>query len=56
MQVAAVGTKSFTLECEILNVRTREVVASARTVQVMYDYAAGRSIAIPPDVRARLES
>jgi acyl-CoA thioester hydrolase len=55
LQVAAVGTKSFTLACEIENVRTRELVASARTVQVMYDYTGGKSIPIPPDIRERLE-
>jgi acyl-CoA thioester hydrolase len=55
-RVEAIGTKSFTLQCVIENVRTRELVASARTVMVMYDYAAGRSIPIPPDVRAKLEA
>jgi acyl-CoA thioester hydrolase len=54
-RVAAVGTKSFTLQCAIENVRTRELVAEARTVMVMYDYAAGKTVPIPPDVRARLE-
>jgi acyl-CoA thioesterase FadM len=38
-----------------VNGRTREVVATARTVQVMYDYAAGRPVPLPADVRARLE-
>lgn len=56
LRIAAVGTTSFTLDCEIENVRTREMVACARTVQVMYDYAAGRPMEIPPDIRARLEA
>ena len=55
LHVAAVGNSSFTFEYEISNGRTREVVATARSVQVMYDYAAGRSIPLPDDVRARLE-
>ena len=55
LRTVAVGTKSFTLDCDIENVRTRATVATARTVQVMYDYALGKSIAIPPDIRARLE-
>jgi len=55
LRVAAVGRTSFTLDCEIGNARTRETVASARTVQVMYDYAVGRPVEIPADVRARLE-
>jgi acyl-CoA thioester hydrolase len=54
LRVANVGTKSFTLDCEIENVRTRQMIATARTVQVMYDYDAARSIEIPPDIRARL--
>jgi len=54
LRVANVGTKSFTLDCEIENVRTRQMIAIARTVQVMYDYGAARSIEIPPDIRARL--
>jgi acyl-CoA thioester hydrolase len=53
--VTAVGKSSFTFEYEIVNGRTREVVATARTVQVMYDYKVGRSIPVPDDIRARLE-
>jgi acyl-CoA thioester hydrolase len=56
LRVTAVGKSSFTFEYEIVNARTREVVATARTVQVMYDYQAGRSIAVPDDIRARLEA
>jgi acyl-CoA thioester hydrolase len=55
LRVAAVGNASFTFEYQIVNGRTREVVATARTVQVMYDYAAGRPVPVPGDVRARLE-
>ena len=55
LRVTAVGKSSFTFEYEIVNGRTREVVATARTVQVMYDYKAGRSIPVPDDIRARLE-
>jgi acyl-CoA thioester hydrolase len=56
LRVTAVGKSSFTFEYEIVNARTREVVATARTVQVMYDYQAGRSIPVPDDIRARLEA
>ena len=55
LRVSAVGRSSFTFEYEIVNGRTREVVATARTVQVMYDYTEGRSIPVPDDIRARLE-
>ncbi|HXE80303.1 MAG TPA: thioesterase family protein [Vicinamibacterales bacterium] len=53
--VASVGRSSFTLDYEVLNARTRQVVAAARTVQVMYDYDAGRSIPIPDHLRAKLK-
>jgi acyl-CoA thioester hydrolase len=55
LRVVAVGESSFTFEYEIVNGRTRATVATARTVQVMYDYATGRPTRIPDDVRARLE-
>jgi acyl-CoA thioester hydrolase len=55
LRVAAVGTSSFTFEYEIANGRTREVVVTARSVQVMFDYAARRPVPLPADVRARLE-
>ena len=55
LRVSAVGKSSFTFEYEIVNARTRVVVATARTVQVMYDYQAGRSVPVPDDIRARLE-
>jgi acyl-CoA thioester hydrolase len=55
LRVAAVGNSSFTFEYEIVNGRTRQVVVTAKTVQVMYDYAAARPVRIPDDVRARLE-
>jgi acyl-CoA thioester hydrolase len=54
LRVAAVGRTSFTLDCEIVNVSTGQLVASARTVQVMYDYAVARPFEIPADIRARL--
>jgi acyl-CoA thioester hydrolase len=54
LRVTAVGHSSFTFEYEIANVRTRELVANARSVQVMYDYAAGKPMPLPDDVRARL--
>jgi acyl-CoA thioester hydrolase len=52
--VAAVGSSSFTLAYEVLLARTRQIVATAKTVQVMYDYTAARSIPIPDDIRVKL--
>lgn len=55
LRVEAVGRTSFTLAYDVLKARTREVVASARTVQVMFDYGAGKPVPIPDAIRARLE-
>ena len=55
LRVTTIGNSSFTLEYEIVNAKTRELVAQARSVQVTYDYVAGRSVPIPDDMRARLE-
>ena len=41
LRVDSLGRSSFTVAYEILNTRTREVVAEAKSVQVAYDYAAG---------------
>jgi acyl-CoA thioester hydrolase len=52
--VAAIGRTSFTYDYAIRTV-TGALVASARTVQVMFDYAAGRPVPIPDDIRAKLQ-
>jgi acyl-CoA thioester hydrolase len=48
--LAAVGRTSFTYDYEILDAQAR-TVASARSVQVMYDYTAGRPVPIPDGIR-----
>jgi acyl-CoA thioester hydrolase len=50
-----IGRTSFTYAYEILD-GAGHLVASARTVQVMYDYAAGRPVPVPDSVRAKLET
>jgi acyl-CoA thioester hydrolase len=55
LRVTAVGQSSFTVGYELLNTRTRALVAEAETVQVVYDYAAARPMPIPPALRAKLE-
>jgi acyl-CoA thioester hydrolase len=55
LRVAAIGTSSFTYDYEVLDANAG-VVASARTVQVMYDYATGRPVPIPADIRAKLDA
>jgi acyl-CoA thioester hydrolase len=56
LRVDAIGTSSFHLVYEIANTRTREVIAEARSVQVAYDYAQGRSVSLSTDLRAKLET
>jgi acyl-CoA thioester hydrolase len=54
VRTARLGHKSLEMAYR-LTVDSAEV-ALGRTVQVAYDYAAGRSIPIPGDWRARIES
>jgi acyl-CoA thioester hydrolase len=49
-----VRTKAWVWRYRILDARNDATVAEGQTVQVMYDYATGRSVEIPADVRAAL--
>ena len=51
-RVARVGTKSFELEHQIRS--NGLVVAEARSVLVGYDYAAGKSVPLSDEIKARL--
>jgi acyl-CoA thioester hydrolase len=51
--LAAIGKTSFTYDYEIVDEANR-VVATAKTVQVMYDYRASKPVPIPDTIRARL--
>ena len=53
LTVAKIGRSSFQYEYEILD-QDGAAVLSARTVQVMYDYAAGKPVAIPENIRSLL--
>src|SRR5690348_4763622 len=55
LRVTAIGRSSFTLTYEVTNVGSGQAIASGRTVMVSYDYAAGRSVPLPPDTRQLLE-
>ena len=48
--LAAMGRTSFTYEYEIVDAQG-QLVVTARSVQVMYDYAAGRPVPIPAAMR-----
>lgn len=54
LALAAIGTTSFTYSYDILN-ESGELVASARTVQVMYDYAQSKPVPIPDEIRAKMQ-
>ena len=56
LRLDSMGRSSFTVAYEVLNMRTREVVAEARSVQVAYDYAQGKSVPLSEDLRAKLEA
>jgi YbgC/YbaW family acyl-CoA thioester hydrolase len=48
-----IGRTSFTYVYEVVDQRGA-IVANARTVQVMYDYAAAQPVPLSPELRARL--
>lgn len=50
-----IGRTSFTYTYEIVDQNGR-LVATARSVQVIYDYSIGKPVPIPDDVRAKLSS
>ena len=52
--LSAIGTTSFTYSYEIIN-EAGELVASARTVQVMYDYAQAKPVPIPAEIRVKMQ-
>jgi acyl-CoA thioester hydrolase len=49
-----VRNSSFDWEYEIRNVKTSELVAKGKTIQVYYDYSEEKSAPVPPEVRAKL--
>jgi acyl-CoA thioester hydrolase len=53
MRVADIGRTSFKYEYEIVDAQGR-TVATARSVQVMYDYATEKPVPIPDNIRALL--
>lgn len=55
LRVVELGRTSFKYEYEIVDAEGRTVV-SAKTVQVMYDYAAEKPVPIPDNIRALLAS
>jgi acyl-CoA thioester hydrolase len=52
--VVHMGNASFVMAYELV-AEDGAILATAETVQVMYDYATNRSKPMPPEVRARIE-
>jgi acyl-CoA thioester hydrolase len=55
LTVAEIGRTSFRYEYEIVDAEGRTVLV-AKTVQVMYDYAAEKPVPVPDDIRTLLLS
>jgi acyl-CoA thioester hydrolase len=53
LSLSGVGRTSFTYDYDIVD-ESGATVALARTVQVMYDYAAARPVSIPDEIRAKM--
>ena len=53
LAVRAIGRSSFTIEYELRDQEGR-LVATAKSVQVAYDYAAQKPVAVPEAIRARI--
>jgi acyl-CoA thioester hydrolase len=53
LTIAGLGRSSFRYEYEIVDEQNRTVL-TAKTVQVMYDYTAGKPVPIPDDIRLLL--
>ncbi len=51
VRVSSVGNSSFRLYYEVREKNTGRLVATAETVQVMYDYEKGQKIAVPDELR-----
>ena len=55
MSVPRIGTKSWEFDYVVRD-RKGTLFATAKTVQVAYDYKAGRSVEVPPALRAKLQA
>ncbi len=55
ISTASIGRSSFSFQYEIVSGDDGRLIATARSVQVMYDYVENRSIPVPQELAARLE-
>jgi acyl-CoA thioester hydrolase len=54
IRVSSIGNSSFEFHYNILEERTRRLIAEARSVQVMFDYKTNRKTTMPEAVKDRL--
>lgn len=54
VRIARMGNKSLTMEYTLAHRDNGEIFATARTIQVAYDYYQGKTIAIPDEWRDRI--
>jgi acyl-CoA thioester hydrolase len=55
IRVSGISRSSFTFDYEIVQEADGRVVADGKSVQVMFDYKAQRSIPVPESFRAKVE-
>jgi acyl-CoA thioester hydrolase len=53
--ITGFGRTSFVFEYEIVD-QTGRLIATAKTIQVFYDYQAEKPVAVPPGYRALIEA
>jgi acyl-CoA thioester hydrolase len=53
---SSIGNTSFVWDYEIHRGGSGELIASGKTIQVYYDYASGKTLPVPEDVRQKLLS
>jgi acyl-CoA thioester hydrolase len=54
LKLDGIGRTSFTYGYDLVDVASERLVASAKTVLVLFDYGAQKPVAIDPDLRERL--
>ncbi len=56
LRTASIGRSSFAFEYQIVSDEDSRLIATARSVQVMFDYTANRSIPVPVELAEKLEA
>lgn len=54
-RIAEIGNKSFRFEYEIREKKTNRLIATARTIQVMFNYKKAKSFPVPASLRRKIE-